>query len=80
MSEFPAPSINVYVTVVGPNWNVLPGWCDTVLCSRVSMLSVAIGAVHVAVACVVPVGATTVWLAGQSVITGFVVSSGIATK
>ena len=50
VAEFPAPSVNVYVTCVEPNTNMLPGACDTVgLCSRVSMLSVAVGDIHVAV-------------------------------
>ena len=65
----PEPSVAVYVTVVGPNGKVSPGFPSDV---RVTMpeLSEAVGSGHVAVAVEAPLSVFTVWSVGQSLMVG----------
>ena len=65
-------SLAVYVTVVAPTANAAPDTCVPVTVTAPGQLSVAVGAVHVAVAVVAPAAAVFTILAGQAVSTGLV--------
>ena len=75
MSLLPAPSVNLYVTVVLPIGNDEPGGWDLLLIGGTPELSIAVGSSHVAVAKLDVAGAVT-WTGttGQLKMTGGMVS------
>ena len=71
---FPAASVAVYVTVVVPKANTDPELCELVNVTP-EQLSVAVGAVHVAIPLQEPIVLPIVMFAGKAVITGALLST-----
>ena len=78
-AEFPEESVKIYVTCVSPTGNKNPGaWVLTTSSTPVKS-STAVGSNHVAMALVSPSDMVTGTFAGQSLITGGVVSGALVT-
>jgi hypothetical protein len=78
----PAASVKVYVTGVTPTGKVAPGLCVLLTATVPGQLSVAVGAVQLAVwlQAVLPVPVATLMLEGQPAITGTVLSVTVTVK